>query len=104
MAFEHDPSEAQVQEPPFFEPPKLLEEESGKATFFEVEVRKDSDAAEEQEETVQSYPASLNHLLIKWNRRSKKRSMTNISSGDYMNGKHLKYMSQLKKKRSLKKT
>ncbi|WP_111292158.1 LysM peptidoglycan-binding domain-containing protein [Bacillus safensis] len=49
--------EAQVQEPPFFEPPKLLEEEEREDTFFEVEVRKDSDAAEEQEETVQSYPA-----------------------------------------------
>ncbi|KML13395.1 spore coat protein [Bacillus safensis] len=49
--------EAQVQEPPFFEPPKLLEEEERDDTFFEVEVRKDPEAAEEQEETVQSYPA-----------------------------------------------
>ncbi|MCY7674311.1 LysM peptidoglycan-binding domain-containing protein [Bacillus safensis] len=49
--------EAQVQEPPFFEPPKLLEEEEREDTFFEVEVRKDPEAAEEQEETVQSYPA-----------------------------------------------
>ncbi|GLF89942.1 hypothetical protein Saga11_12010 [Bacillus safensis] len=49
--------EAQVQEPPFFEPPKLLEEEGRDDTFFEVEVRKDPEAAEEQEETVQSYPA-----------------------------------------------
>ncbi|TQR24585.1 LysM peptidoglycan-binding domain-containing protein [Bacillus safensis] len=49
--------EAQVQEPPFFEPPKLLEEEEREDPFFEVEVRKDPEAAEEQEETVQSYPA-----------------------------------------------
>lgn len=49
--------EAHVQEPPFFEPPKLLEEEEREETFFEVEVRKDPEAAEEQEETVQSYPA-----------------------------------------------
>lgn len=49
--------EAQVQEPPFFEPPKLLEEEKREDPFFEVEVRKDTEAAEEQEETVQSYPA-----------------------------------------------
>lgn len=49
--------EARVQEPPFFEPPKLLEEEEREETFFEVEVRKDPEAAEEQEETVQSYPA-----------------------------------------------
>lgn len=49
--------EAQVQEPPFFEPPKLLEEEDREDPFFEVEVRKDPEAAEEQEETVQSYPA-----------------------------------------------
>ncbi|KPN15818.1 spore coat protein [Bacillus australimaris] len=49
--------EAQVQEPPFFEPPKLLEEEERDDTFFEVEVRKDPEATEEQEETVQSYPA-----------------------------------------------
>ncbi|GLJ03524.1 LysM peptidoglycan-binding domain-containing protein [Bacillus sp. YKCMOAS1] len=49
--------EAQVQEPPFFEPPKLLEEEERDDTYFEVEVRKDPEAAEEQEETVQSYPA-----------------------------------------------
>lgn len=49
--------EAQVQESPFFEPPKLLEEEERDDTFFEVEVRKDPEAAEEQEETVQSYPA-----------------------------------------------
>lgn len=49
--------EAHVQEPPFFEPPKLLEEEEREDTFFEVEVRKDPEAAEEQEETVQSYPA-----------------------------------------------
>ncbi|WP_342491996.1 LysM peptidoglycan-binding domain-containing protein [Bacillus sp. FSL M7-0003] len=49
--------EAQVQEPPFFEPPKLLEEEEREEPFFEVEVRKDPEAAEEQEETVQSYPA-----------------------------------------------
>ncbi|KIZ55606.1 spore coat protein [Bacillus safensis] len=48
--------EAQVQEPPFFEPPKLLEEEEREEPFFEVEVRKDPEAAEEQEETVQSYP------------------------------------------------
>nr|WP_144532566.1 LysM peptidoglycan-binding domain-containing protein [Bacillus pumilus] len=48
--------EAQVQEPPFFEPPKLLEEEKREDTFFEVEVRKDSEAAEEQEEMVQPYP------------------------------------------------
>ena len=33
--------EAQVLEPPFFEPPKLLEEEERDETFFEVEVRKD---------------------------------------------------------------
>ncbi|UXC31363.1 MULTISPECIES: LysM peptidoglycan-binding domain-containing protein [Bacillus] len=49
--------EAHVQEPPFFEPPKLLEEEEREDTFFEVEVRKDPEAAEEQEEMVQSYPA-----------------------------------------------
>lgn len=49
--------EAQVQEPPFFEPPKLLEEEERDDTYFEVEVRKDPEAAEEQGETVQSYPA-----------------------------------------------
>ncbi|WP_064497860.1 LysM peptidoglycan-binding domain-containing protein [Bacillus safensis] len=49
--------EAHVQEPPFFEPPKLLEEEERDDTYFEVEVRKDPEAAEEQEETVQSYPA-----------------------------------------------
>ncbi|MEH7804408.1 MULTISPECIES: LysM peptidoglycan-binding domain-containing protein [Bacillus] len=48
--------EAQVQEPPFFEPPKLLEEEKQEDTFFEVEVRKDPEAAEELEETVQPYP------------------------------------------------
>ncbi len=48
--------EAQVQEPPFFEPPKLLEEEKREDTFFEVEVRKDPEAAEEQEEMVQPYP------------------------------------------------
>ncbi|MFX0110650.1 LysM peptidoglycan-binding domain-containing protein [Bacillus pumilus] len=48
--------EAQVQEPPFFEPPKLLEEEKREDTFFEVEVRKDPEAAEDLEETVQSYP------------------------------------------------
>ncbi|MCM3035470.1 LysM peptidoglycan-binding domain-containing protein [Bacillus pumilus] len=48
--------EAQVQEPPFFEPPKLLDEEEREDTFFEVEVRKDPEIAEEQEETVQSYP------------------------------------------------
>nr|WP_060596891.1 LysM peptidoglycan-binding domain-containing protein [Bacillus pumilus] len=48
--------EAQVQEPPFFEPPKLLEEEKREDTFFEVEVRKDPEAAEELEETVQPYP------------------------------------------------
>ncbi len=48
--------EAQVQEPPFFEPPKLLEEEKREDTFFEVEVRKDPEAAEEQEEIVQPYP------------------------------------------------
>lgn len=46
----------QVQEPPFFEPPKLLEEEKREDTFFEVEVRKDPEAVEEQEETVQPYP------------------------------------------------
>ncbi|KEP26497.1 MULTISPECIES: stage VI sporulation protein D [Bacillus] len=49
--------EAQVQEPPFFEPPKLLEEEERDEAFFEVEVRKDPEAAEEQEETVPAYPA-----------------------------------------------
>lgn len=48
--------EAQVQEPPFFEPPKLLDEEEREDTFFEVEVRKDPEIAEEQEETVQPYP------------------------------------------------
>ncbi|MER3126081.1 LysM peptidoglycan-binding domain-containing protein [Bacillus pumilus] len=48
--------EAQVQEPPFFEPPKLLDEEERDDTFFEVEVRKDPEAVEEQEETIQSYP------------------------------------------------
>ncbi|RAP25407.1 hypothetical protein C2W59_00369 [Bacillus pumilus] len=48
--------DAQVQEPPFFEPPKLLEEEKREDTFFEVEVRKDPEAAEELEETVQPYP------------------------------------------------
>ncbi|MBU8727830.1 LysM peptidoglycan-binding domain-containing protein [Bacillus pumilus] len=48
--------EAQVQEPPFFEPPKLLEEEKREDTFFEVEVRKDPELAEEQEETAQPYP------------------------------------------------
>ncbi|WP_144557196.1 LysM peptidoglycan-binding domain-containing protein [Bacillus pumilus] len=48
--------EDQVQEPPFFEPPKLLEEEKREDTFFEVEVRKDPEAAEEQEEMVQPYP------------------------------------------------
>ncbi|MGG1960373.1 LysM peptidoglycan-binding domain-containing protein [Bacillus pumilus] len=47
--------EAQVQEPPFFEPPKLLDEEEREDTFFEVEVRKDPEIAEEQEETVQPY-------------------------------------------------
>ncbi|MBD3860411.1 LysM peptidoglycan-binding domain-containing protein [Bacillus sp. 28A-2] len=49
--------EAEVQEPPFFEPPKLLEEEERDETFFEVEVRRDPEAAEEQEETVPAYPA-----------------------------------------------
>ncbi|MDM5320878.1 LysM peptidoglycan-binding domain-containing protein [Bacillus altitudinis] len=48
--------DTQVQEPPFFEPPKLLEEEKREDTFFEVEVRKDPEAVEEQEETVQPYP------------------------------------------------
>ncbi|ABV63115.1 LysM peptidoglycan-binding domain-containing protein [Bacillus pumilus] len=48
--------EAQVQEPPFFEPPKLLDEEEREDTLFEVEVRKDPEIAEEQEETVQPYP------------------------------------------------
>ncbi|PCK20641.1 spore coat protein [Bacillus pumilus] len=48
--------EAQVQEPPFFEPPKLLEEEEREDTFFEVEVRKDPEAAGEQEETAPAYP------------------------------------------------
>ncbi|UYO34639.1 LysM peptidoglycan-binding domain-containing protein [Bacillus zhangzhouensis] len=49
--------ETQVQEPSFFEPSKLLEEEERDDTFFEVEVRKDAEAAEEQEQTVQTYPA-----------------------------------------------
>ncbi|MEI4790129.1 LysM peptidoglycan-binding domain-containing protein [Bacillus sp. FJAT-53060] len=48
--------EAQVQEPPFFEPPKLLEEEEREDTFFELEVRKDPEAAGEQEKTVPAYP------------------------------------------------
>ncbi|MGG5179046.1 LysM peptidoglycan-binding domain-containing protein [Bacillus sp. MM09(2025)] len=48
--------EAQVQEPPFFEPPKLLDEEERQDTFFEVEVRKDPEITEEQEEKVQPYP------------------------------------------------
>lgn len=50
-------AEAEVQEPPFFEPPKLLEEEERDDTFFEVEVRKDPEAAGEQEETVPEFPA-----------------------------------------------
>ncbi|MBU8695612.1 LysM peptidoglycan-binding domain-containing protein [Bacillus pumilus] len=48
--------EAQVQEPPFFEPPKLLDEEEREDTFFEVEVRKDPEIGKEQEETAQPYP------------------------------------------------
>ncbi|MEM5027930.1 LysM peptidoglycan-binding domain-containing protein [Priestia sp. WB3] len=48
--------EAQVQEPPFFEPPKLLDEEEREDTLFEVEVRKDPEIGEEQEETAQPYP------------------------------------------------
>ncbi|MEW4193169.1 LysM peptidoglycan-binding domain-containing protein [Bacillus altitudinis] len=48
--------EAQVQEPPFFDPPKLLEEEERDDTFFEVEVRKDPEA-ESNEEEPPAYPA-----------------------------------------------
>ncbi|MEC2040464.1 LysM peptidoglycan-binding domain-containing protein [Bacillus altitudinis] len=48
--------EAQVQEPPFFDPPKLLEEEERDDTFFEVEVRKDPEA-ESKEEEPPAYPA-----------------------------------------------
>ncbi|WP_226568078.1 LysM peptidoglycan-binding domain-containing protein [Bacillus stratosphericus] len=48
--------EAQVQEPPFFDPPKLLEEEERDDTFFEVEVRKDPEA-ESKEEEEPAYPA-----------------------------------------------
>ncbi|OLP65365.1 Stage VI sporulation protein D [Bacillus pumilus] len=48
--------EAQVLEPPFFEPPKLLEEEERQDVFFEVEVRKDPEVAVEEEE-VTEYPA-----------------------------------------------
>lgn len=49
--------EAQVQEPPFFDPPKLLEEEERDDTFFEVEVRKDPDAESKEEEEPPAYPA-----------------------------------------------
>ncbi|MDR7668973.1 LysM peptidoglycan-binding domain-containing protein [Bacillus altitudinis] len=50
--------EAQVQEPPFFDPPKLLEEEERDETFFEVEVRKDPEAeSKEEEEEPPAYPA-----------------------------------------------
>ncbi|MEK5305159.1 LysM peptidoglycan-binding domain-containing protein [Bacillus altitudinis] len=50
--------EAQVQEPPFFDPPKLLEEEERDDTFFEVEVRKDPEAeSKEEEEAPPAYPA-----------------------------------------------
>ncbi|WP_144739845.1 LysM peptidoglycan-binding domain-containing protein [Bacillus altitudinis] len=49
--------EAQVQEPPFFDPPKLLEEEERDDTFFEVEVRKDPEAESKEEEEPPAYPA-----------------------------------------------
>ncbi|WMT30313.1 LysM peptidoglycan-binding domain-containing protein [Bacillus aerius] len=49
--------EAQVQEPPFFDPPKLLEEEERDDTFFEVEVRKDPEAEGKEEESPPAYPA-----------------------------------------------
>lgn len=49
--------EAQVQEPPFFDPPKLLEEEERDDTFFEVEVRKDPEAESKEEEELPAYPA-----------------------------------------------
>ncbi|WP_342501471.1 LysM peptidoglycan-binding domain-containing protein [Bacillus sp. FSL W7-1085] len=49
--------EAQVQEPPFFDPPKLLEEEERDETFFEVEVRKDPEAESKEEEEPPAYPA-----------------------------------------------
>lgn len=49
--------EAQVQEPPFFEPPKLLEKEERDDTFFEVEVRKDPEAEGHEEEPPPAYPA-----------------------------------------------
>lgn len=49
--------EAQVQEPPFFDPPKLLEEEERDDTFFEVEVRKDPEAEGKEEELPPAYPA-----------------------------------------------
>ncbi|MCS3482715.1 MULTISPECIES: LysM peptidoglycan-binding domain-containing protein [Bacillus] len=49
--------EAQVQEPPFFDPPKLLEEEERDDTFFEVEVRKDPEAESKEEEEPPVYPA-----------------------------------------------
>lgn len=49
--------EAQVQEPPFFDPPKLLEEEERDDTFFEVEVRKDPEAESKEEEEAPAYPA-----------------------------------------------
>ncbi|WP_144610316.1 LysM peptidoglycan-binding domain-containing protein [Bacillus altitudinis] len=49
--------EAQVQEPPFFDPPKLLEEEERDETFFEVEVRKDPEAESKEEEEAPAYPA-----------------------------------------------
>ncbi|MFS0654674.1 LysM peptidoglycan-binding domain-containing protein [Bacillus sp. 179-C3.3 HS] len=42
--------ETQIQEPPFFEPPKLLEEEEPEEMFFDVEVRKDPDIAAQEEE------------------------------------------------------
>lgn len=67
-----------------------------------MEVRKDPEAAEEQEETVQSYPAFESPA-------DQVEPEHEAQDDEYQLGrlyerKHLKYMSQLKKKRSLKKT
>ncbi|MGE6629060.1 stage VI sporulation protein D [Bacillus sp. NPDC077027] len=43
--------EAPVQEPPFFDPPKLLEEEERNESFFEVEVRREPEEDIEEEES-----------------------------------------------------
>ncbi|MFB8735329.1 hypothetical protein ACEQPO_20750 [Bacillus sp. SL00103] len=90
-----------MQEPPFFEPPKLLDEEEREDTFFEVEVRKIRKSPKSRKKTIQPYPVfeqPAYHL------KRKRRRMIRTSSDGYMNEKRQKYMSQLKKKRHLKKT